>query len=51
MKTGSGSDFVKMKGGNAEKNGAKDVETMAALLQKGMFSPWRLPDRRLPQDL
>ena len=34
-----GSDFAKMKGGAAEKNGAKDVETIAALLKKGMFGP------------
>ena len=39
MKEGSGSDFAKMKGGAAEKNGAKDVETIAALLKKGMFGP------------
>jgi glyoxalase/bleomycin resistance protein/dioxygenase superfamily protein len=38
MKVGSGGDFVKMKGGNAEKNDAKDVDTIAALLKRGMFS-------------
>ena len=38
MKVGSGSDFVKMKGGKAD-NGAKDAETVAALLKKGMFGP------------
>ena len=39
MKVGSGSDFVKMKGGSAETNGTKDVETIAALLKKGWFGP------------
>src|SRR5215472_1158017 len=39
MKVGSGTDFVKMKGGEGEVNLAKDVETMAALLQKGMIGP------------
>src|SRR5439155_22478516 len=39
MQVGSGSESVKMKGGSAEKNGAKDVETIAALLKKGMFGP------------
>jgi uncharacterized glyoxalase superfamily protein PhnB len=38
MKVGSGSDFVKMKGGT-EMNGAKDAETIAALLKKGCFGP------------
>jgi catechol 2,3-dioxygenase-like lactoylglutathione lyase family enzyme len=38
MKVGSGGDFVKMKGGNAGKNDKKDVDTIAALLKKGMFS-------------
>ena len=38
MKVGSGSDFVKMKGGNAEESAKKDVEAMAALLKKGWFS-------------
>ena len=28
-----------MKGGTAEKNGAKDVETIAGLLKKGLFGP------------
>jgi hypothetical protein len=39
MKVGSGADFVKMKGGTAERNGAKDAETIAALLKKGCFGP------------
>ena len=39
MKVGSGGDFVKMKGGTAEKNGTRDVETIAALLKKGCFGP------------
>ena len=39
MKVGSGGDFVKMKGGGADKNGAKDIETIAALLKKGCFGP------------
>jgi catechol 2,3-dioxygenase-like lactoylglutathione lyase family enzyme len=37
LKVGSGTDFVRMKGGDA-KSVAKDVETMAALLKKGMFN-------------
>jgi catechol 2,3-dioxygenase-like lactoylglutathione lyase family enzyme len=39
MKVGSGGDFVKMKGGNAGKNDTKDVDTIAGLLKKGLFSP------------
>jgi catechol 2,3-dioxygenase-like lactoylglutathione lyase family enzyme len=38
MKVGSGSTFVEMKGGKSEKNDTKDVDTIAALLKKGMFS-------------
>jgi len=38
MKVGSGGDFVKMKGGNGGKNDTKDVDTIAALLKRGMFS-------------
>jgi catechol 2,3-dioxygenase-like lactoylglutathione lyase family enzyme len=38
MKVGSGGDFVKMKGGNAGKNDTKDVDTIAGLLKKGLFS-------------
>ena len=38
MKVGSGLDFVKMKGGSAENN-SKDVDTVAALIKKGMFGP------------
>jgi len=38
MKVGSGTDFVEMKGGCAEKNDAKDLDAMIALLKKGMFS-------------
>lgn len=39
MKVGSGGEFVKLKGGSAEKNDTKDVDTVAALLKKGMFGP------------
>ena len=39
MKVGSGGDFVKMKGGSTGKNDTKDVDTVAALLKKGMFGP------------
>jgi len=39
MKLGSGGDFDKMKGGSGEENTRKDVETVAALLKKGMFGP------------
>ena len=39
MKLGSGGDFDKMKGGSAEESARKDVETVAALLKKGMFGP------------
>ena len=38
MKLGSGSDFVKMKGGDAGKNPTQDLDAAAALLKKGMFS-------------
>ena len=38
MKVGSGNDFVKMKGGNAEESTKKDIDAMAALLKKGWFS-------------
>jgi hypothetical protein len=38
MKVGSGSDFVKMKGGDAGESAKKDIEAMAALLKKGWFS-------------
>jgi catechol 2,3-dioxygenase-like lactoylglutathione lyase family enzyme len=38
MKVGSGSDFVKMKGGNPGKDEAKDIDTVASLLKRGMFS-------------
>jgi catechol 2,3-dioxygenase-like lactoylglutathione lyase family enzyme len=38
MKVGSGGDFVKMKDASGGKNDAKDVDTIAALLKKGMFS-------------
>ena len=38
MKVGSGTDFVKMKGGSAEENAKKDVETMGALMKKGWVS-------------
>jgi catechol 2,3-dioxygenase-like lactoylglutathione lyase family enzyme len=39
MKLGSGGDFDKMKGSSAEESARKDVETVAALLKKGMFDP------------
>jgi catechol 2,3-dioxygenase-like lactoylglutathione lyase family enzyme len=38
MKGGSGSDFIQMKGGKGGKNDTKDLDAMAALLKKGMFS-------------
>jgi catechol 2,3-dioxygenase-like lactoylglutathione lyase family enzyme len=38
MKVGSGTNFIKMKGGEAGKNDTKDVDAMAALLKKGMFN-------------
>ena len=38
MKVGSGNDFVKPKGGNAEESAKKDVEAIAALLKKGWFN-------------
>ena len=38
MKVGSGGDFDKMRGTHGGKNDAKDVDTIAALLKKGMFS-------------
>jgi len=38
MKVGSGSDFIQMKGGSGGKNDTKDLDAMAALLKKGMFS-------------
>jgi catechol 2,3-dioxygenase-like lactoylglutathione lyase family enzyme len=38
MKVGSGSTFVEMKGGSAEKNDTEDLEAMSALLKKGMLS-------------
>ena len=38
MKVGSGSTFVEMKGGSAEKNDTKDLDAMIALLKKGMLS-------------
>jgi len=39
MKVGSGTDFVKMKGGKTETDAKKDADTVAALLKKGMFGP------------
>src|SRR5690349_13760538 len=38
MKVGSGSDFVKMKGGSAGESAKKDIAAMAELLKKGWFS-------------
>ena len=38
MKVGSGGDFEKMKDSNG-KTDTKDVDTVAALLKKGMFGP------------
>lgn len=37
MKVGSGTNFIKMKGGDA-RNDNKDVEAMATLLKNGMFN-------------
>jgi hypothetical protein len=38
MKVGSGTNFIKMKGGNAGKSDTEDIDAMAALLKKGMFN-------------
>lgn len=38
LKVGSGTNFIKMKGGEAGKNDTTDVDAMAALLRKGMFN-------------
>jgi len=38
MKVGSGDEFLTIKGGSAAKTDAKDVETMATLVGKGLFS-------------
>jgi uncharacterized glyoxalase superfamily protein PhnB len=38
MRVGSGTDFVQMKGGSPGKKETKDLEAIAALLKKGMFS-------------
>ena len=38
LKVGSGTNFIKMKGGEAGKNDTTDVDAMAALLKKGMFN-------------
>jgi len=38
LKVGSGTNFIKMKGGEAGKYDTKDVDAMAALLKKGMFN-------------
>lgn len=39
MKTGSGENFVAMKGGATEPFATTDLESMNALLNKGMLSP------------
>jgi catechol 2,3-dioxygenase-like lactoylglutathione lyase family enzyme len=39
MKVGSGTDFVKVKGGNVEDTGKQDAETIAALIKKGRIGP------------
>ncbi len=38
MKVGSGTNFIKMKGGNAGKSDTEDIDAMAALLKKGLFN-------------
>ena len=38
MKVGSGTNFIKMKGGGAGKSDAQDIDAMAALLKKGLFN-------------
>jgi hypothetical protein len=38
MKVGSGGEFIKMKHGSKEKNGAKDAEIVADLIRRGKFS-------------
>jgi catechol 2,3-dioxygenase-like lactoylglutathione lyase family enzyme len=38
MKVGSGTDFVKMKGGTSPESAKKDAEAMADLLKRGWFS-------------
>jgi catechol 2,3-dioxygenase-like lactoylglutathione lyase family enzyme len=38
MKVGSGDPFMQMKGGSAAKAENRDLDAMAALLKKGMFS-------------
>ena len=38
MKVGSGTDFIKMKGGKTEESAKKDLEAQIALLTKGVFS-------------
>jgi catechol 2,3-dioxygenase-like lactoylglutathione lyase family enzyme len=39
MKTGSGENFVALKGGASEPFAPKDLDSMNALLDKGMLSP------------
>ena len=48
LKVGSGTNFIKMKGGEAGKSDTQDVDSMAALLKKGMFNAgaFRTADRR-----
>ena len=38
LKVGSGTNFIKMKDGEAGKSDTTDVDAMAALLKKGMFN-------------
>jgi catechol 2,3-dioxygenase-like lactoylglutathione lyase family enzyme len=38
MKVGSGTNFIKMEGGGPGKSDREDVDTMAALIKKGLFN-------------
>jgi catechol 2,3-dioxygenase-like lactoylglutathione lyase family enzyme len=38
LKVGSGTNFIKMKGDDSGKSDTKDIDTMAALLKKGLFN-------------
>jgi catechol 2,3-dioxygenase-like lactoylglutathione lyase family enzyme len=38
MKVGSGTNFIKTKGGDPGKSDNEDVDTMAALIEKGLFN-------------
>jgi catechol 2,3-dioxygenase-like lactoylglutathione lyase family enzyme len=39
MKVGSGGDFVNMKAKEEKRKDEKDIETLSALIKKGMFGP------------